>query len=248
MITSRQNEQVKAARALFDKKSRDREGLFLAEGVKTAAEALSFGGVKCIFGTEKGLNALENAADLKGETVYAVTESVFESLSGEVSPQGVVAVVKKPAESFTLPQGNSVFLDGVADPANVGAVIRTAAAAGYNDLYLAACADAYSPKSVRASMGGIFRVRIHTGEREALASLVNVPFYAADMRGENVFTFVPAKKFCLVIGSEAHGVSDRMRALSQKCVSVPMEGGMESLNAAVAAGIIMYALKHDSLS
>lgn len=243
MITSRQNALIKSVRALSDKRQRDDKNEYLAEGVNTVEEALRFGRVKAIFATERGFAALVKriTPDLP---VTLVSDGVFESISDEVSPQGVLAVVEKPANTLRAPKGNSLFLDGLTDPSNVGAVIRTAAAAGYNEVYLAGCADAYSPKSVRASMGGIFRVNIYTGDRERLAAAIDAPFYVADMSGENVFSFKSDDKFCLIIGSEAHGVSEYMRARATKTLSLDMQNGMESLNAAVAAGILMYALKN----
>ena len=136
-----------------------------------------------------------------------------------------------------------MLLDGVADPANVGAIIRTAVAAGYEELYLVDCADAFSPKSVRASMSGVFFAKLMQGTREELlAALEGVSLIAADMNGENVFTFRAPEKYCLCIGSEANGLSDRLRAAASYTVKIPMDARTESLNAAVSAGILMYLL------
>ena len=248
MITSRNNALIKTVRSLNEKKVRAERGEYLAEGVKTVAEAInSSHRVKLIIATEKGLSLLESAADITGIPTETVSDGVFDAISGDVTPQGVMAVVEKPAASMLAPRGNCIFLDGVSDPSNVGAVIRTAAAAGYDEVYLADCADAYSPKSVRASMGGIFRVEIKEGGRENLAEQINLPFYVADMDGENAFEVHPRGGFCIVIGSESHGVSEFMKTRAEKMVAVPMLNGMESLNAAVAAGILMYALKNNAV-
>ena len=126
----------------------------------------------------------------------------------------------------------------------MGAIIRTAAAAGYDGVLLADCADAYNPKAVRASMGGIFKVKLFVGGRAELLALNDKPIIVADMDGENAFIPKERGELCLVIGNEGRGVSEEIRRLANETVSIPMENGMESLNAAVSAGVLMYALKN----
>ena len=136
------------------------------------------------------------------------------------------------------------MLDCLQDPGNLGTVIRTANAAGYGEIYLINCTDAYSPKAVRASMGGIFRVSVYSGSREeVLENLKDIPLICADMDGENIFEFTPPKKFCLCIGNEGGGISAEVSSRAAYTVKIPMRETCESLNAAVSAGIAMYALK-----
>ena len=241
LINSRSNQYIKKIRSLKDKKFRDEFNLYLVEGVKLVREVLSSAlPIESIIATEDGFNKL--AVAVNENLVTKVTESVFESISNEVTPQGVLAVVKKQI-SEKIDNGASVFLDGVADPGNVGAIIRTAAASGYKNIYLAhGSADAYSPKSVRASMGGIFKVNIIEGEREQLIKKIKEPIVVADMLGKNLFEFEKGE-YCLVIGNEGNGVSEQLKKIAQHIVSIPMQNGMESLNASVSAGILMYALK-----
>jgi TrmH family RNA methyltransferase len=241
LINSRSNQYIKKIRSLKDKKFRDEFNLYLVEGVKLVREVLSLSlPIESIIATEDGFNKL--AVAVNENLVTKVTESVFESISNEVTPQGVLAVVKKQI-SEKIDNGASVFLDGVADPGNVGAIIRTAAASGYKNVYLAhGSADAYSPKSVRASMGGIFKVNIIEGEREQLIKKIKEPIVVADMLGKNLFEFEKGE-YCLVIGNEGNGVSEQLKKIAQHIVSIPMQNGMESLNASVSAGILMYALK-----
>ncbi len=241
MITSKQNSLIKEIRSLSDKKFRDRLGVFVIEGVKPVKEAMALGlSVRNIVCTEKGLNQIP-LSELNVETV---TEEVFSYISEESTPQGVLAVVYKPAFALQKPKGKCLFLDGVADPANVGAIIRTAVAAGYADIYTTLdCADPYSQKAVRASMSGIFRARVYRADREELLSIINLPIVVADMNGENVFNAKIQGDFCLVIGNEGRGVSETLKNLASVVVSIPMENGMESLNAAVSAGILMYNLR-----
>ena len=218
-------------------------GEYLVEGVKLVREAIELKlPVSVIVGTQKGLFGIDTL-DVRTETV---TEEVFESISQEKSPQGVIAVVKKPENKVISPNGISLLLDGVADPANTGAIIRTAAAAGYNVVYMTEdCADAYSPKSVRASMSGVFRVNIIRASRQQLLDVIDIPIIVADMDGENMFKTQIQGCYCLVIGNEGHGVSSEIRAHAKKTVKIPMENGMESLNAAVSAGLLMYGLKEN---
>ena len=166
--------------------------------------------------------------------------------SAEKTPQGIAAEVAIPLRSVQPPQGRCLLLDGLQDPANVGAIIRTAVAAGYEDIYLAGCADPFSPKSVRASMSGVFFARIMQGtQEEILSAIAGMPVIAADMGGEDVFSFTPPEKFVLCIGSEGNGLSEPVRARAAHTVRIPMGERTESLNAAVSAGILMYELKRN---
>lgn len=241
LINSRNNQYIKKIRSLKDKKFRDEYKLYLVEGVKLVKEVLELSlPVESVVASEEGLARLK--MPLEDSLVTLVTESVFESISGEVTPQGVLAVVKKPVEK-EIEKGASVFLDGVADPGNVGGIIRTAAASGYKTIYLAeGSADAYSPKSVRASMGGIFKVNVIEGARTELLKKIKAPVVVADMKGENLFEFEKGE-YCLVVGNEGNGVSEELKQIAKHIVSIPMQNGMESLNASVSAGILMYALK-----
>jgi len=241
MITSKQNSLIKEVRSLQDKKFRDRLNLYLVEGNKIVQEAIDLAlAVRVVIGTEKGLNSV----DLKGVKSECVTDEVFASISVEKSPQGVLAVLEKPSNEILKPNGSCILLDGVADPANVGAVIRTAAASGYNTVYMTeTSADPFSPKATRCSMSGVFRVKIVRANLSEILSVISLPIYVADMGGENVFTHERKGDICLVIGNEGHGVSKELKERADFTVSIPMDNGVESLNAAVSAGILMYGLK-----
>lgn len=241
MITSKQNSFIKEIRSLSDKKFRDKLNLYTIEGTKIVKEALSLNlPIRAVVGTENGLSCIFT----EGIRVERVTEEVFSSISNEKSPQGVIAVIEKPDNNLVSPLSSCLLLDGVADPSNVGAIIRTAAASGYNTVYLTEdCADQFSPKAVRSSMSGVFRVKTVRAKIEELLSVIKLPIYVADMCGENVFDHVPETDFCLVIGNEGRGVSAQMKNRADFTVSIPMENGVESLNAAVSAGLIMYGLK-----
>ena len=185
--------------------------------------------------------------DFEQEKLVFVSDDVFRYLSDEKAPQGILCRVKIPQRQLNFPTGRCLILDGVADPGNVGAIIRTANAAGYKEIYLTEnCADPYAPKCVRASMSGIFFTKLYFGERaEILSKMQGIPIVVADMGGANVFKFTSPDAFALVIGNEANGVSEEIFSKATHTVKIPMSTTQESLNAAVSAGIIMYLLNKD---
>lgn len=244
ILTSKNNPLIKETASLKEKKGRKTYGLFLVEGRKMALECVKSGfEIERVFLSENfsGENVVSE------EKTVRVSEDVFRFLSDEKTPQGILCRVKIPAKELRKPQGKCLFLDGVSDPGNVGAIIRTANAAGYNEIYLSSeCADPYSPKSVRASMSGIFFTKLYFGKREEILSVFeNIPLVIADMGGANAFQFSAPKQFVLVIGNEANGVSEESFACATHTVKIPMEATQESLNAAVSAGILMYVLNRE---
>lgn len=241
MITSKKNALIKEIRSLSDKKYRDKLGLFVVEGIKPVNEAIELDlPIYAIICSEKAYSQIK----AENEIVELVTDEVLKSVSEEVSPQGALAVVIKPEVELCAPTGNCLLLDGVSDPSNIGAIIRTAAAAGFNEVYISdESADPYAQKAVRASMSGIFRVKIMREKVSKILNVINLPIYVGDMDGEDVFKHQTNGAICLVIGNEGHGVSEEVKRMANVTVKIPMENGMESLNAAVSAGILMYALK-----
>lgn len=244
IITSKNNPLIKETATLKEKKGRKQHGSFLVEGIKMSREVQKSGLVlERVFVSE----ALANTVDFPKEKTVIVSEAVIRALCDEKTPQGVVCRVKIPTYELATPKGACLLLDGVADPGNVGAIIRTANAAGYEEIYLTDdCADAYSPKSVRASMSGVFFTKTYIATRERiLRAMENTPIVIADMHGENVFAFNAPQKFALVIGNEANGVSTQLKNAATHVVKIPMRETQESLNAAVSAGIFMYQLKKE---
>lgn len=239
IIVSRQNPLVKELASLKEKKGRRASGTFLVEGEKMVREAIASGMdvVRLIVredyaGEHYQLPAAQFGAD------------AFRAIVDEKTPQGIAAQVVIPVYDVRPPRGRCLLLDGLQDPANVGAIVRTAVAAGYEEVYLADCADPFSPKSVRASMSGVFFARIMCGSREEiLSALQGVCVIAADMGGEDVFDFHAPEWFCLAVGSEGNGLSELVRTRSDVTVRIPMDERTESLNAAVSASVLMYALR-----
>ena len=250
ILTSKNNPFIKETATLKDKKGRRQTGLFLVEGVKMARECQKSGlKIERVIVSESFAKSDAYTPFLEEETV-CVSDDVFRLLSDEKTPQGVLCRVEIPKNTLQPPKGSCIVLDGVADPGNVGAIIRSANGAGYNEVYLTDdCADPYSPKSVRASMSGVFFTTIYQGTREEiLSSLSSTPIVIADMAGANAFTFVSPKRFALVIGNEANGVSAMLEEKATHTVKIPMSSTQESLNAAVSAGILMYLLKKEHFS
>ena len=239
VITSKSNPLIKEIAKLSDKKFRKELSLYVVEGIKPVSECIAAGcKINKIICTE------ELAEKFPGAVI--VSREVFESISSEKTPQGVLAAVKIPQTVLSAPNRSCILLDRLQDPGNLGTIIRTANAAGYNEIYLINCTDAYSPKAVRASMSGIFFVKLYTGsQEEVLAAIGGVPIICADMDGKDIFKFSPPQKFCLCIGNEGGGISDEIMQRAAFKVKIPMADTCESLNAAVSAGIAMYQLKNN---
>ena len=236
-LTSVKNPLVASLRALKAAKARREAGMFVVEGETMLREALG-----CGLAPRVPLAARFPEARL-------VTRAVLEAVCDTKTPQGMCA-------SFDLPGARAledapqtlVALDGVQDPGNVGTIWRTADAAGFGGLLLgASCADQYSPKVQRAAMGSGFRLPAIPAEplSDALRTLRSRGYMvvASALDGEDFYARPEVgERFALVIGSEAHGISDAVRAQADALVKLPMRGGAESLNAAVAAGIMMYEM------
>ena len=191
VIVSKQNPLVKELSALLEKKGRRERGTFLVEGEKMVREAVACG---------MDVRRIVVREDYAGETFDALPRvtlggGAFAAVSSEKTPQGIAAEVALPVREIRPPAGRCLLLDGLQDPANVGAIVRTAVAAGYGDVYLADCADPFSPKSVRASMSGVFFARLMQGAREELlAALAGVPVIAGGGHGRRGRVLLPCAR------------------------------------------------------
>lgn len=242
VIISKNNPQVKELSSLKEKKGRRERGSFLVEGEKMVRECVKSGMRVLRVAVREGYEG-----DTYSLPCLTLGEDAFRAVCDEKTPQSIVAEVALPRPVLRAPEAPCLLLDGVSDPANVGAIIRTAVAAGFEEIYLASCADPFAPKCVRASMSGVFFATLYRGERaEILPMLRDIPLIAADMDGENVFRFQPPERYALCIGNEGNGLSEEVAALAGMTVRIPMGGHTESLNAAVAAGIFMYLFKKKS--
>ncbi len=250
-ITSVQNPWVRYLRSLRDAKSRVASGCYLVEGVKLCAEALRDAQVTLLLADEKKYEAFSHLLN-RAEKAILAPEHVVAAVCDAKTPQGIVASVRFPQPLSLESAGRALLaLDGVQDPGNVGTILRTAEAAGFSGALLSpACADAFAPKTVRASMGSIFRLPLWRGDLlaglEALAAK-GVFILASALDGSPFIQVAPTIPafFTLIIGSEGAGISEAALAIAHAKVSLPMRGHAESLNAAVAAGVLMYGLMPD---
>lgn len=252
IITSTKNQYVKQARSLAKKKFRDETGLFLVEGTNIIKDMPSSVEVAYILATEQRQDEIQRfftqnrangntALDLKPVDVYYVSDDVMNYITDTVSPYGICAVCKMPIRDFAMPKGNALLLDGVSDPGNLGTILRTAAACDFLDIYLLDTADIYSPKVVRSTLGGLFRVNTYVvDEMTAITLMQNTNSAVLDMGGENILEVKPKAPMLLVAGNEAHGVRDSLKTSAKYTYSLPMKNQIESLNVAIATAVAMY--------
>lgn len=245
MITSKTNELIKHIKSLHIKKERDENKEFIVEGKKVVREAIeaNFKIVKIIVCEDLLKEKYENK---KFEVEY-VDENIFKYISDTQTPQGILAVVKKPEYSEKC--GEKIFaLDNVQDPGNVGTIIRTLDSAGINTLLLSEnCADEYNMKVIRSTMGAIFRVNIYreSNLKEKLKKLKdeNYKIVVTDLDTDaNLFEYTFPDKAIIVIGNESKGVSKEIKDIADVKIKIPMVGKTESLNAGVAASLIAYEI------
>jgi len=248
-ITSVKNPMVRDMRALKDRKARLESGRFLVEGEVMILEALKCGLKIHDVLAEESLAGFAESLIGKAERVCLTPRSVLEAVCDTRSPQGVCASFDMPVSlPLDAAPNRIVALDGVQDPGNVGTIWRTADAAGFQGMLMGdGCADPLSPKVQRSSMGSGFRVpfMMTANLSESLIDLRNRGYsiIASDLNGCDFYSRPDAgEKFVLIIGNEARGISDAVRNAADMLVKLPMRGGAESLNAAVAAGIMMYEL------
>ena len=243
-ITSLKNPRVLAWRSLKEKKGRDAQDAFLVEGNKMVREALASGfPVQAVLLREGSMPDAELSPTVP---LYVLPDHVFQSVCDTKTPQGIAAVLSRCVNPLT--GSRFLALDGIQDPGNMGTMIRTADAAGLDGMLLSPdCVDIFSPKVLRATMGSIFRMSFafpqslpaalrdlrEKGFAVLSSQLDGDPFYEREDIGSS---------FVLIVGNEGNGISDPVKAEATHRFRLPMRGGAESLNAAVAAGIMMYDL------
>jgi len=249
-ITSSDNLKIKHIKKLLaDKKYRETGGEFVVEGYRWISDALLkfpqyITGVFIAESESKLAQYRALLAPLDSEKVYMVSDFIMEKISDTKQPQGIAAVLKIPPKVEKKKGSRVLYLDSIRDPGNLGTIVRTAAASGYNDIMLDACADAYNPKVVRSTMGALLSVNILADSTpEDILNLKQDGFkvFAAKLSGENVFTLKQKHdKIVLLVGSESVGIRQELLDLADFFVTIPMQNNIESLNAAVSAAILMY--------
>ena len=265
LITSRQNRIVVDAVKLSDKKRRESVGMFRFDGVKLFEEAVKKGVViKKILVSEGKLDRLSSRikaceSGLSETVIYTVSDELFNKISEENSPEGLICVAQYPDKHVKKATKDDFFdtasdktkrvvlLESVRDPGNMGTIIRSAAAFGVDALAISSdCADIYNPKTVRGAMGALFKMNVYVFDdiKTAVSSLVDSgrKVYAAalDKTAVRLDEVELSAGDAVIIGNEGHGLSQETIEACTRSLYIPMEEGSESLNAAIAASVIMW--------
>ena len=266
IISSRSNPLVKWATSLSEKKYRDAEGAFLVEGEKLSFEALDAGlPVIRVFveevkkdGILQRLNKYSDNEKYKQTDITLLSESAFSKISSEKSPQGIIIAIKYldffskldiiyKEEFFLKPSERAIILCSIRDPGNLGSVIRSAVAFGTEHIILSAdCVDLYNSKTIRAAMGSLFKIKA------TVVTDMTACINAARAQGRRVFAaelrqnavpisdINPCSSDIVVIGNEGHGIPEDVSFACTGSIYIPISENTESLNASVAAGVLMW--------
>lgn len=248
IITSSDNHKIKLVRSLQSgRKSRTTEDAFVAEGVRLVEEAAAVHWpINFILYDEtlspRGLELVANLQSQHPEAVSQVTPKLMSELSDTLSPQGILAVLRRQALPLPSTLSFVILADQIRDPGNMGTLIRTAEAAGADAVLLSpGTVDAFAPKVIRAGMGAHFHLPIHHKPWEAIHTILHsLPVFLADSAdGMSLWEANLSQDCALLIGGEAFGASPKGEKLATHRLSIPMRGRAESLNAAIAAGILI---------
>ncbi|HOJ09677.1 MAG TPA: 23S rRNA (guanosine(2251)-2'-O)-methyltransferase RlmB [Clostridiales bacterium] len=262
LIKSENNPLIKEVKALKTKKYREQKKLYFIEGLKFVEEALLSGAdITKIFISEtleingkiSGIKLITSKEEPIEYDIYVVPDNLFKGMSDTGTPQGILAVVKM--RNYTMDdiialKNNKdnlfVVLDSIQDPGNMGTIIRTADAADFTAIIVSkGCVDFYNPKVLRSTMGSIFHIPVVFCDN--LADVLKyfrsqgIKTYAAHLNGTvSYFNVNMSNNAAIIIGNEANGISNETASLADIFIKIPMPGSAESLNASVAAGVLIY--------
>lgn len=250
-ITAKQNKRILRLHKLLSKTGfRREEGLSAAPGIKLFRELTAEKTeLSEIYVTDRCLPAVKE--ELRGyeDKVFIITDEIAAKLSDQKTPEGIFCIFQRPVTGKEIKRGRYLILDGLQDIGNVGTIIRTADAFSLDGVILSpdSC-DIFSPKGLRTSMGSVLRVNIsEIPVRDALEKMnrLGIETYAAVLSADpsdNLADISFPKDCAVVIGNEGNGISKEVQSLCARRLTIPMSGSAESLNASVAAGIIMYSM------
>lgn len=259
-ITSKDNEIIKHIRKLKDKKYRDESNEYVVEGVKLVEEAVKENAkIKQIIVCEDTTRTYEIPTHIMLEIAkyecISVSDKIFNIITQVTNPQGIMAIIEKNAQNAKIDytQDIIVVLDDVQDPGNLGTILRTVDSIGLNQIIVSkGTADAFNSKVVRSTMGAIFRIKII--EVENLAQAIkemrkhHFKLMVTSLQTKNSIYDIDFYKKIIVIGNEANGVSKEIQDMADEKAKIPMLGRTESLNASVAAGVVMYEYVRQKLN
>lgn len=250
MITSKSNLQIKRLLQLQKKsKARTEEGVFVVEGIRMFVEVPQER-VEKVYLSESFYNKKKEELDLKNFPYEILSDVVFEHISDTKTPQGILCIVKQKKyeleELFSIDNPHFIVLDNLQDPGNLGTIVRTAEGAGVNAVFMSKdCVDIYNSKTIRSTMGSIYRMPVIY--IEDIPKLLDqfrekgIRSYAAHLQGKNSYDQENYQKgTAILIGNEGNGLRDEVSQKADVWVQIPMQGQVESLNAAIAASVLMF--------
>lgn len=268
-ITSKENQYIKLAKSLHQKKDRNELNLFLIEGKNLLEEALKRGvNIKYVFYEDSEI--LENLNPQLSQTsqIFQIEKELLGKIATTENPPPVVAIAEKPSASEFVEstannktQTNNLFLycQNLQDPGNLGSIIRTAVAAGVKSIYLSEnCVDIYNSKVIRSSMGAIFCGGINYMNLDELIAKLknqsqaenkNLEIIGTSSHAENSYREIqlsPHKNALIIVGNEAHGMDAQAEKQCTQLVSIPLANNIESLNVLSATSIILFSLNHNA--
>lgn len=250
MITSTSNPQIKRLLQLQKKgKVRDEENVFVVEGLRMFAEVPA-NRVEKVYISETLYNKKKRELNLQDFPLEILSDSVFQHVSDTKTPQGILCVVKRKnydlEELLKVENPHFMVLDNLQDPGNLGTIVRTAEGAGVDAIFMSKdCVDIYNPKTIRSTMGSIYRMPfIYIEDIPELLNIFKkngVKSYAAHLDGKNSYDKENyATGTAILIGNEGNGLRDEVTENADILVHIPMQGQVESLNAAIAASVLMF--------
>ncbi len=224
------------------KQKRENSYLLFLDNIKIIHDALNKGIRPKYILVESEKSYLFNGFD---DILYLVDKKVIEQLSDSKTPQGVICIIEYLPNIVEKPKTNFLVLDGLQDPGNVGSLIRTACACGFEYVYLVESVRITNSKLIRSSVGTVFDIRVMELSRKEFITKANkwdLQIVKADMNGKSIFNFTTNDIVGVVVGNEGQGVSEEISQLCKLSVSIPMKNNVESLNASVSGSIIMYEI------
>lgn len=251
-IVSRDNKQYKFLKKLKDKKYRDQNNVFLAEGEKFLKENIHFS--KIIINEVKYKYFEDKYNISKYDNVLVLSENLFEQISTQETSQGILLIYSKIAKRLDEIKGDVIVLDDVQDPGNIGTIIRTMIATNFTNLLLTkSSVDVYSPKVVRATMGGIFKVNVIYSDRENILKFLKENRYniiGTALQEDSIDyreVILNKNNNAYVFGHEGNGISKEiLTQLDQKAI-IPIYGDIESLNVSIAVAVFLYKMREKDI-
>ena len=241
IIESSANPKVKYLRSLYTKKGRRESNRFIVEGVNIVSDVPEEAKVEAIYAKPDKEELAKKLSEKFSCEVIVLKEDLFDRVCDTVNPSGLIAVVEYP--KYQIKDFSKIMImDGISDAGNAGTIIRAAAACGFDAVFAFSSVELFSPKCVRSTMSGIFRIPCFETTYEEFSFDGDV--YLLDMNGEDIFSVYPSDRFAIVVGSEAKGPSAFFKERANKVISIPMQNGVESLNAAVSASLAMYLFQY----